>query len=81
MRPAPSRPMLMQGHFAGSRDGRREGVDLGCDRGNTRMKVLIVEDDLETVDYVANGLAELGHQVQISRDGRDGLFRATAEIL
>ena len=43
------------------------------------MKVLIVEDDLETVDYVANGLTELGHHVQISRDGRDGLFRATAE--
>ena len=56
-------------------------MDPGCDCGNARMKVLIVEDDLETVDYVANGLTELGHHVQISRDGRDGLFRATAETL
>jgi two-component system, OmpR family, response regulator len=40
---------------------------------------LLIEDDRETADYVAQGLAEEGHNVQTARDGRDGLFRATGE--
>ncbi|WP_298668129.1 response regulator transcription factor [uncultured Sphingomonas sp.] len=41
------------------------------------MRVLIVEDDPETNQFVAQGLAEAGHQTATSLDGRDGLFQAT----
>ncbi|PJG45703.1 DNA-binding response regulator [Sphingobium sp. LB126] len=41
------------------------------------MRILIVEDDSETSAFVAQGLAQAGHQVAISADGRDGLFKAT----
>ncbi|MDA8383863.1 MAG: response regulator transcription factor [Betaproteobacteria bacterium] len=41
------------------------------------MKVLVVEDDVETADYVAQGLRELGHGVDVAGNGRDGLFLAT----
>jgi two-component system OmpR family response regulator len=41
------------------------------------MRILIVEDDAETRDFVAQGLTQAGHQVTVSPDGRDGLFQAT----
>lgn len=41
------------------------------------MRILIVEDDADTSQFIARGLAELGHQVVTSGDGRDGLFQAT----
>ena len=41
------------------------------------MRILIIEDDPETNRFIARGLAELGHQVVASADGRDGLFQAT----
>ena len=41
------------------------------------MRILIVEDDADTNQFIARGLAELGHQVVTSGDGRDGLFHAT----
>ncbi|HQS95406.1 MAG: DNA-binding response regulator [Novosphingobium sp. 28-62-57] len=41
------------------------------------MRILIVEDDADTNQFIARGLAELGHQVVTSSDGRDGLFHAT----
>lgn len=41
------------------------------------MKVLVVEDDAETADYIAQGLRELGHGVDVAGNGRDGLFFAT----
>jgi two-component system OmpR family response regulator len=40
------------------------------------MKVLVVEDDSETAAYVARGLKEQGHGVEVAADGRDGLFLA-----
>ena len=43
------------------------------------MRILIVEDDNETNRFVARGLAELGHHVVTSTDGRDGLFQATGD--
>ena len=43
------------------------------------MRILIVEDDDETNRFVARGLAELGHHVVTSTDGRDGLFQATGD--
>ncbi|MGH7079557.1 MAG: winged helix-turn-helix domain-containing protein, partial [Acetobacteraceae bacterium] len=32
--------------------------------------------DRETADYIADGLREAGHTVDVARDGRDGLFHA-----
>ncbi|MGH7002994.1 MAG: winged helix-turn-helix domain-containing protein [Alphaproteobacteria bacterium] len=43
------------------------------------MKVLLIEDDAETAAYVANGLKELGHTVDLAATGRDGLFLAAGE--
>jgi two-component system, OmpR family, response regulator len=40
------------------------------------MKVLVVEDDRETAAYVARGLKEAGHVVDIAHDGEDGLYLA-----
>jgi two-component system OmpR family response regulator len=41
------------------------------------MKILLVEDDIDTSAFVANGLREHGHVVDTSADGRDGLFLAS----
>ena len=40
-------------------------------------KILIVEDDATTADYVAKGFEQNGYVVDVARDGRDGLFHAT----
>jgi two-component system OmpR family response regulator len=39
-------------------------------------KILVVEDDVTTADYVAKGLMENGYVVDRATDGRDGLFHA-----
>jgi two-component system OmpR family response regulator len=44
------------------------------------QKILVIEDDTETADYIARGLRELGHTVDIAQDGSEGLFLATDEI-
>lgn len=41
------------------------------------MRILLVEDDEETRTYVARGLKESGHIVQVAADGKDGLFLAS----
>ena len=41
------------------------------------MRVLLIEDDQETTAYVARGLRERGHVVDLAATGRDGLFIAT----
>ncbi len=41
------------------------------------MKILVIEDDQETAAYVARGLREHGHVVDIAGTGQDGLFLAT----
>ncbi|MDR1164140.1 MAG: heavy metal response regulator transcription factor [Candidatus Accumulibacter sp.] len=40
------------------------------------MKILVVEDELKTGDYLRKGLAEAGFVVDLARDGRDGLHEA-----
>jgi len=40
------------------------------------LRLLVIEDDQETADYVARGLREQGHAVDHVGDGREGLFRA-----
>lgn len=43
------------------------------------MKFLIVEDDVETADYIKSGLSQLGHVVDHVDSGRDGLLMATGD--
>ncbi len=44
------------------------------------MKILIIEDDLETASYIEKGLRERGDVVDHASNGRDGLFLAASEI-
>lgn len=41
------------------------------------MRVLVVEDDMETASYILRGLREHGHLADVAIDGREGLFMAT----
>jgi two-component system OmpR family response regulator len=41
------------------------------------MKLLLIEDDQKTADYIAKGLAESGYVVDHAYEGRDGLFMAS----
>jgi len=43
------------------------------------VKILVIEDDAATAEYVAQGLRETGHAVDIARTGKDGLFMAASE--
>ncbi|HZY55133.1 MAG TPA: winged helix-turn-helix domain-containing protein [Reyranella sp.] len=43
------------------------------------MKILLIEDDSQTADYIAKGLREHGHVVDKTDNGRDGLYMATGE--
>lgn len=43
------------------------------------MHILVIEDDKEAADYLAKGLRESGHGVEVSDDGRAGLIKAAAE--
>jgi two-component system, OmpR family, response regulator len=40
-------------------------------------KILIIEDDAETADYLSRGLAQEGHSVEQVGNGQDGLYLAT----
>ena len=42
------------------------------------MKLLVIEDDSDTADYVSRGLTQHGHLVDRAPDGRDGLLMAGA---
>jgi len=42
------------------------------------MKLLVVEDDNTTGTYIARGLREEGHSVDLVTNGRDALIQATA---
>ncbi|MBU53931.1 MAG: DNA-binding response regulator [Deltaproteobacteria bacterium] len=43
------------------------------------MRILLVEDDEESIEYIARGLREEGHSVDCVHNGRDGLLYATME--
>jgi len=43
------------------------------------MKILIVEDQLKTGDYLKQGLSEAGFVADLARDGTDGLHLALTE--
>ena len=40
------------------------------------MRVLVIEDDLETLDFIVQGLSESGHVADKAKNGKDGLFMA-----
>jgi two-component system, OmpR family, response regulator len=41
------------------------------------MKILLIEDDTQTAQYISKGLKEYGAVVQRAADGKEGLFMAT----
>ena len=41
------------------------------------MKILVIEDDRTTADYIADGLRQEGHVVDVIDNGADGLVQAT----
>lgn len=41
------------------------------------MKILIVEDEAHTGEYLRQGLREAGYFVELARNGVDGLHEAT----
>jgi len=43
------------------------------------MRILLIEDDIEAADYIAQGLRDEAHELRVEPDGRNGLFRATGE--
>ena len=45
------------------------------------MRILLVEDDIETAGFIERGLDELGHLVLRAQTGTDGLHFATTEPL
>ena len=43
------------------------------------MRILVIEDDKTTGDYILQGLVEEGHVVDLSRNGREGLITAQSK--
>src|SRR6266481_6388705 len=43
------------------------------------VKILLIEDDQQTADYIAKGLREHGHVIDRADNGRDGLYLASGE--
>lgn len=43
------------------------------------MRILVIEDDISTGDYLKKGLGEAGYRVDLARNGADGLFMALEE--
>ena len=43
------------------------------------MKILVIEDDRQTAQYLATGLRQQEHAVEVANNGRDGLFLAAGE--
>ncbi len=43
------------------------------------MKILVVEDDEGTAEFIAAGLRARGHEPALARDGREGYERASAD--
>jgi len=43
------------------------------------MKILLIEDDIESAKYLVKGLREQGYVLDHATGGRDGLFLATTE--
>ena len=44
------------------------------------MRLLVVEDEIKTGDYLKQGLSEAGFQVSLARNGLDGHHLAMTEL-
>ena len=44
------------------------------------MRILLVEDDKEAANFITQGLAEAGHNVDHAPDGNQGLFLAVEQV-
>lgn len=40
------------------------------------MRILVIEDDAATVDFLSESLRDAGHTITVARDGADGLVQA-----
>jgi len=43
------------------------------------MRILVVEDDKSTAEYIRDGLIEAGHNIDVAADGMDGMYLATEQ--
>jgi two-component system OmpR family response regulator len=43
------------------------------------LRILVIEDDAATADYIARGLTQEGQTAEVARTGKDGLFLALSE--
>jgi two-component system OmpR family response regulator len=43
------------------------------------VRILLIEDDAKTAQYVRNGLSEAGHVVDVIADGREGVTQAMGQ--
>lgn len=43
------------------------------------MKILLIEEDEQTAQFIRNGLHELGHMLHHERDGKDGLLNILSQ--
>jgi two-component system OmpR family response regulator len=48
-------------------------------QGSDGMRILVIEDDASVLDYISKGLRESGFAVDQAADGKDGLYKASAE--
>lgn len=44
------------------------------------MRILLVEDDARTSEYIAKGMSSSGHNIEVVADGRDALSLAIREL-
>src|SRR6516165_2779024 len=71
------RPARDRRHAAVARGAR--AWEASAIRGCRMMKILVIEDDSDTANYIVKGLTQQGHVVDRAPDGRDGLFLAAGE--
>src|SRR5512138_48307 len=78
MRPRPPRTFPSAWSMFTSRwdSCRRPEVSVLSRYNDDAMKVLIVEDEPKTADYLERGLREQGYVVDVARDGLDGKHMA-----
>jgi two-component system OmpR family response regulator len=72
-----SRSRSRPGSAGGGRLAPRRGIRAGSLVDQYLMKILLIEDDRQTAQYLVKGLRQEGHIVDFADNGREGLFMAT----
>ena len=60
--------------------GAIEGPDVGVDRPGGRLRILVVDDHVDTAHILEHFLAAFGHEVWTAFDGVDALEQAEALV-